>query len=67
MNLILKNFKQNFFKLYNTDAVFAESARMIICLALLPISDLAAALTVLEACLPSQLQRVFDWLGFLEY
>jgi len=34
---------------------------MIICLAFLPISDLAAALTVLEACLPNQLQQVFDW------
>lgn len=53
--------EQGLIQLYNTDAVFAESARMIICLAFLPISDLAAALTVLEACLPNQLQQVFDW------
>lgn len=60
-NLKKQMTEQGLIQLYNTDAVFAESARMIICLAFLPITDLAAALTVLEACLPNQLQRVFDW------
>lgn len=51
--------------LYVTDAEFAQSAKMIMCLAFLPISDLEDAFTMLEETLPIELEPILRW--FEEY
>uniref|UniRef100_A0A914HKV1 MULE transposase domain-containing protein n=1 Tax=Globodera rostochiensis TaxID=31243 RepID=A0A914HKV1_GLORO len=53
--------EQGLTHLYNTDAAFSQSARMITSLAFLPIADLNPALAALEDFLPENLNAVLDW------